>query len=114
MSRRISPQDLVRLRNHLPIREVLYALRVPWKQDDELCRFQCPRCAGMHTSVHPNHNLGRCFDCAVNYNPIDLVCAQLKVGFRSAVSWLLALEKLQQESDYRAFLSTVSRQSRVK
>ena len=68
----------------------------------------------MHTSVHPNHNLGRCFDCAVNYNPIDLVCARNKAGFRSAVSWLQALEKLRRESDYGKFLSAMRRQSRVK
>ena len=68
----------------------------------------------MHTSVHPNHNLGRCFDCAVNYNPIDLVCARNKAGFRSAVSWLQALEKLRRERDYGKFLSAMRRQSRVK
>jgi len=114
MSLRIPPQDLVRMRNSIPIREVIYVLRIPWKQDDELCRFLCPKCAGLHTSIHPKENLGRCFDCAQNYNPIDLVCAEKKVGFRSAVSWLQGMEKLRQEADYGAFLSKVSRQTRMK
>jgi len=113
MSQKISPQDLVRLRNNLPIREVLHALRIPWKQDDELCRFRCPKCGGMHTSFHPGQNLGRCFDCAVNYNPIDLVCVQKNMGFRSAVSWLMEIDKLRQKNDYAMFISAMRRQSRM-
>jgi len=114
MNQKVSPLDLMRLRNELPIREIIYVLKIPWKQDDELCRFRCPKCAGMHTSVHPTQNLGRCFDCAVNYNPIDLVCAQKKTGFRSAISWLMSIDAMRKKGEYGAFLSAMSRQSRMK
>lgn len=113
MTQKISPDELVRLRNNLPIREVLYALRIPWQQNDELCRFRCPKCCGVHTSIHPSQNLGRCFDCGVNFNPIDLVCVTKNVGFRSAVSWLRVLDRLRQSDDYGHVLAAMGRQSRM-
>lgn len=111
MNRRIAPDELSRLRNHLPIREVLYLLRVPWKQDNELCRFLCPICKGWHTSVHPSQNLGRCFDCSKNFNPIDLVCAQKHVAFRMAVGWLRTVESLQKDTGYGSLISALRAQT---
>lgn len=113
MSTRIERHELVRLRNDLPIREVIYALGIPWKMDDELLRFRCPKCERTHTSVHPNQNLGRCFDCLVNFNPIDLASIEKKVDFRSAVTWLRALDALRHETGYANILLKMSKRSRM-
>jgi hypothetical protein len=41
--------------------------------------------------VNPKTNLGRCFRCERNYNPIDFVIEVQASDFRSAVAYLLPL-----------------------
>ena len=66
--------DLLRkLRNDINIDEVIGALGLETRRGTDLIRLRCPRCRGFHTATNPKTNLARCFDCKVNFNPIDLV-----------------------------------------
>ncbi len=111
MNHRIPSEELRRLRNAVPIREVLYALQIPWKQDDALCRFRCPLCQGMDSSLHPTENLGRCFTCQRNFNPIDLVCAQQNQGFHVAIQWLRSLSTRRADPSFAPLLARLMRNS---
>ena len=114
MSQRITPLELRALRNDIPIRDVVFALGISWKRDDELFRFCCPKCRGWNTSLHPTENLGRCFDCSTNFNPIDLVQGVKNVGFRNAVSWLRALKNLMRTDNYGAVVARMGRNAMAK
>jgi DNA primase len=86
---RFSKTFLYRLRNHVPIRDVIRGLlEMPCKEVEGLHRFLCPLCREFNTSIHPRENLGRCFRCRKNFNPIDLVMAERGCGFREAVDIL--------------------------
>ena len=114
MNAKISTEELHRLRNEIPLQQIIYALRVPWKWDDQLLRFKCPKCGQYQTSIHPSENLGRCFDCKVNFNSIDFVCHVKVVKFRTAVEWLRILKRSMEEKDYSTFMIRMARQSMVK
>lgn len=114
MSAKIPADELCSLRNQIPLREVIFILCVPWKMDDELFRFNCPKCKQYNTSLHPTENLGRCFDCHVNFNAIDLVCLAKNFKFRSSVDWLQKLKRVMGESDYATLVNTMARKSRMK
>ena len=64
---------LRRLRNGININEVIGALGLETRRGTDLLRFRCPLCHGFHTATKSKTNLARCFDCKVNFNPIDLV-----------------------------------------
>jgi|APSaa5957512622_1039677.scaffolds.fasta_scaffold146252_1 hypothetical protein len=113
MTQKIDGLELRRLRNDIPIRDVVYALKVPWKMDDQLCRFKCPNCGSLDTSLHPKENLGRCFSCQRNFNPIDLVSTHLGVGFRGAVDWLQRLFNIMQSKEYGLFINAQRRASEM-
>ena len=113
MSHRIAPEELRRLRNDIPVREVIYALQIPWKQDDALCRFRCPLCQGMDTSVHPTQNLGRCFSCGKNFNPIDLVCAKQDKGFHSAIQWLRSFCSCRKSPEFTPLLTRLRKNTQM-
>jgi hypothetical protein len=49
------------------------------------------------TACHPKTNLGRCFRCQRNFNPIDLVMVVKGLCFQEAVQFLLAYEKSTQK-----------------
>lgn len=85
---RFTREHLRRLRNDIPIAEVIAQLDLTRKHRDGYLRFLCPRCGDFHTAVHPHENLARCFRCRVNYNPIDLLMTVAKVNFRQAVDLL--------------------------
>lgn len=113
MSATIPSDELRNLRNQIPLREVIYALRVPWKMDDDLFRFKCPKCKGDKTSIHPTENLGRCFSCKVNFNAIDLVMHIKNIQFRSAVEWLRSLKRAMGDKDYSTLIVTMAKKSRM-
>jgi DNA primase len=81
---------LRKLRNKVNINEVIGALRLETRRGTEtdLLRFHCPLCHGFHTGTNPKTNLARCFDCKVNFNPIDLVIATTGCNFIDSVEFL--------------------------
>jgi hypothetical protein len=54
------------------------------------------------TACHPKTNLGRCFRCQRNFNPIDLVMVVKGFCFQEAVRFLLDYEKGAQEGGKNA------------
>ncbi len=114
MNQKISGLELRAFRNDLSTREVLFALRIPWKMDDMKLRFVCPDCKSLDASLHPTVNMGRCFACRRNYNTIDLVMSQRKCGFKTAVEWLRALRDILRKPDSALMIASMSRSSKMK
>jgi len=79
---------LRRLRNEIDIDQVINRLRLERRSSEKILRFRCPACHGFHTATNPQTNLARCFDCRVNYNPIDLVMAVTAKSFVDTVEYL--------------------------
>jgi hypothetical protein len=88
MSKYFTRQLLYRLRNEIPVADLLAFLDWPNKQRDGRFCFVCPRCKEFLTAVNPRTNLGRCFHCETNFNPIDLVMAINECDFVEAVHFL--------------------------
>ena len=61
------------LRNQVNIDRVIDRLMIDTRKGKDLRRFRCPLCDRFHTATNPKTNLGRCFECQKNFNPIDLV-----------------------------------------
>lgn len=53
-------------------------------------RFQCPLCHQYDTATNPRTNLGRCFRCRRNFNPIDVTIIVRRCTFLEAVEDLEA------------------------
>jgi hypothetical protein len=86
---RIARGELYLVRNGISINLVItQILNIPNKWSEGQLRFLCPACGEFNTATNPRTNLGRCFRCQRNYNPIDLVMATLGVGFVVAVEQL--------------------------
>ena len=86
---RLSAERLRSLRNDIPLAYLIQArLDLPSKHRDSLLRFLCPLCKEFNTAVNPKTNLGRCFRCLRNFNPIDLVMAVHGCSFLDAVRFL--------------------------
>ncbi len=79
---------LRRLRNEININGVIGELRLETRHGTDLFRFRCPLCHGFHTATNPKTNLARCFDCKVNFNPIDLVMQTTGCNFIDSVEFL--------------------------
>ena len=89
MTTRLSPAFLYRLRNHIPIAELIVrGLRLPCKRSEGFLRFLCPICQEFRTACNPQTNLARCFLCEKNFNPIDLVMLVRQCTFRQAIDYL--------------------------
>lgn len=88
MSQRFRKELLYQLRNHISIERVVKRLEWPHKQRDSRYCFLCPHCDEFLTAVNPRTNLGRCFRCQCNFNPIDLVMAIRQCDFVTAVQFL--------------------------
>lgn len=89
MTRRFSSEELSFLRNRVPIEQVIEALPgLACQHINGKLAFACPICGCFDTSVNAAHNLARCFACRQNFNPIELVMHQLKLGFVDGVRWL--------------------------
>lgn len=90
MNQRFSGAELFKIRNEISIRRVVEEmLEIPSKEVEGVFRFLCPTCSEFQTAINPKTNLGRCFRCAKNFNPIDIVMATQKVRFIDSVKLLL-------------------------
>jgi len=89
---RLSKALLHDLRNKIPIRGLIEnELGVRCETESGVFRFECPMCGSFQTSVMKNQNLARCFGCETNFNPIDMVIAVKKTGFRPSADFLAEL-----------------------
>jgi len=89
MSQYYSANFLRRLRNDIPIDEVIVnLLNLQVRNHQKILRFRCPLCYNFHTATNHKTNLARCFDCQKNFNPIDLVMTVAKCNFVDAVQFL--------------------------
>jgi hypothetical protein len=86
---RYFPDDLLRrLRNEILWTALLRRLAWPHKSRDGQLVFLCPRCNECRSDVNRRTNLGRCFHCGTNFNPIDLTMAARGCDFVAAVDYL--------------------------
>lgn len=86
------PDDwLRRLRNDIAWKRLLEHWQWPHKVRAGQLAFQCPRCGELIAVVNPRTNLGRCFACEVNYNPIDFTMEALACDFLETVERLIPL-----------------------
>jgi hypothetical protein len=89
MDKYYSADFLRMLRNQIPINAVICdLLNLEVRNDHQLLRFRCPLCYDFHTATNHKTNLARCFDCAKNFNPIDLVMTVKNCSFLDAVKIL--------------------------
>jgi hypothetical protein len=96
---RFSSHLLRSLRNDLPINNLIrFHLDLPSKERDGYLRFLCPLCSEFNTATNPRTNLARCFRCAVNFNPIEMVMAVLGCKFVNAVNLLIPLLEARRQS----------------
>jgi hypothetical protein len=79
---------LRRLRNEIDIDQVIKTLALETRSSTKYRRFRCPSCHDFHTATNPKTNLARCFDCKINFNPIDLVMAVTAKSFVETVEYL--------------------------
>ena len=91
MPRYFSDEFLRRLRNDIPLASVMKLLEWPHKQRDKQVAFLCPRCQEYRSAINPRTNLGRCFHCETNFNPIDLTMAVRECDFVDAAKYLIPL-----------------------
>ena len=91
MPRKITEAELRRLRNAIDIAQLIRHLDIAWKRDDYYFRFLCPVCHEFNTATNPRTNLGRCFRCRKNFNPIDIIMSVERVSFIEAVQMLRQL-----------------------
>ena len=82
---------LRRLRNEIPGHPCCEQLHWPHKQREGQLAFLCPRCHEYRSAVNPRTNLGRCFHCETNFNPIDFTMAVQECDFVTAVHYLAPL-----------------------
>jgi DNA primase len=91
MAKRYRAELLRRLRNEIPIDWLIGYLRWPHKRRNGQFAFVCPACRESESDVNPKTNLGRCFHCERNFNPIEFTMAVLVVEFVEAVEFLKPL-----------------------
>ena len=89
--KRFDDELLRRLRNEIPIDWLIKHLDWPHKRREGRFVFVCPRCAESETAIKRETNLGRCFHCETNFNPIDFTMAARGYDFVQAVEFLLPL-----------------------
>jgi len=88
MTKFFTRQHLYMLRNNIPLADVLSILGWPHKTRDGRVCFVCPQCSESLTAINQRTNLGRCFRCETNFNPIDLVMLINECDFVAAVHFL--------------------------
>lgn len=87
--RRFSSEELHAMRNSIEIRDIICEiLKIPSKEVEGIFRFLCPQCKEFQTAINPKTNLSRCFRCARNFNPIELVMADRQMSFVESVKFL--------------------------
>jgi hypothetical protein len=87
---------LRRLHNDLSWASLLEQLGWPHKQRHGQLAFLCPRCQEYVSAVNPRTNLGRCFHCLRNFNPIEFTMAVQQCDFVAAVHYLEPLLRASQ------------------
>jgi len=88
MAKFFTRHELYKLRNSIPLADVLSILKWPHKMRDGRVCFVCPQCSESLTAINQRTNLGRCFRCEINFNPIDLVMLINDYDFVAAVHFL--------------------------
>lgn len=91
MPRYFTDDLLRRLRNEISWAALLEQLDWPHKLRQGQLAFLCPRCREYRSAVHPRTNLGRCFRCETNFNPIEFTMAAQEADFVAAVHYLQSL-----------------------
>ena len=91
MPRYFDDEFLRRLRNDIVWARLLQHLDWPHKHRHGQLAFLCPRCQEYLSAVNPRTNLGRCFYCETNFNPIDFTIAAQDCDFVTAVRYLKPL-----------------------
>jgi ribosomal protein S27AE len=91
MPRYFDDDLLRRLRNNISWACLLKQLAWPHKLRQRQLAFLCPRCGEYLSAVNPRTNLGRCFYCETNFNPIDFTMAVRQCDFVEAVHYLKQL-----------------------
>jgi len=91
MPRYFDDDFLRRLRNDISWELLLEQLRWPHKRRQGQLAFLCPCCGEYVSAVNPRTNLGRCFHCETNFNPIDFTMAAEHCDFVAAVAFLKPL-----------------------
>ena len=106
--KRFSDEQLRHLRNDIKIIWVIETLlELPNKEVEGVYRFLCPECNEFQTGINPNTNLGRCFRCKKNWNPIELVMADKGLTFAQSVNLLLQTElSANKELKHKQYVST--------
>lgn len=89
--KRYDDELLRRLRNDIPIDWLIKHLDWPCKMRSGSFVFVCPRCNESQSAVNPRTNLGRCFHCKTNFNPIDFTICACRCEFGEAVEYLIPL-----------------------
>jgi len=79
------PEDLRRLRNENAWSDLLVRLKWVHKIREGRLVFLCPRCRETLTAVNARTNLGRCFRCEANWNPIDFALETWELESKSAI-----------------------------
>ena len=87
MKRRFLSNELHYLRNNIPVRKLIEHHFGTLSGPDG--KYHCPRCHRSDTNINTPHNLLRCFDCSLNFNPIELTMATLDYDFVKAATWLI-------------------------
>lgn len=91
MARYYDDALLHRLRNDISWPSLLRQLDWPHKRRAGQLAFLCPCCHEYQSAVNPRTNLGRCFACETNFNPIDLTMVVQGCDFVTAVQYLKPL-----------------------
>jgi len=89
--KRYDDELLRRLRNDIPVDRLIKHLDWPCKMRSGSFVFVCPRCNETQSAVNPRTNLGRCFRCEANFNPIDFTICACRCDFGEAVEYLIPL-----------------------
>lgn len=96
MTKRYSKEKLRKLRNDIPISILIKdILKLPSKFMDGYFCFLCPVCSEFMSATNPKTNLGRCFRCEKNFNPIDMTMIVKNYNFRDAVEYLDGIKKIK-------------------
>ena len=88
---RYDDEFLRRIRNAIPMAQLIQHLGWPCKVREGRFVFLCPRCQETESAVNPRTNLGRCFHWETNFNPIDFTICAWRCDFRTAVEHLTTL-----------------------
>jgi DNA primase len=79
---------LHRIRNEIPVLSLLQRFDWPTKYREGEFFSLCPSCQEFQVKKTPEANLGHCFHCDRNFNPIDFTMLIEQVNFVSAIEML--------------------------